>query len=206
MKTVKDGKERRQELLETARRLFITKGYEKTSVNDILKEVGIAKGTFYYYFSSKEDMLEAMILEVVMEGVERAKAILKQESVPLLVRILMALQAQAPEMEGVDMIHAEMIKPENAKLDQVYLRTMMRELTVVLKEPVEEAVRQGMMETQYPAESIGIILLLTQEMLNRPTFDWMGDEEGKKMQVFLYHVQKILGIPEKEMQQLLKML
>ena len=79
MKTVKDGKERRQELLETARRLFITKGYEKTSVNDILKEVGIAKGTFYYYFSSKEDMLEAMILEVVMEGVERAKAILKQE-------------------------------------------------------------------------------------------------------------------------------
>ena len=184
MKTVKDGKERRQELLETARRLFITKGYEKTSVNDILKEVGIAKGTFYYYFSSKEDMLEAMILEVVMEGVERAKAILKQESVPLLVRILMALQAQAPEMEGVDMIHAEMIKPENAKLDQVYLRTMMRELTVVLKEPVEEAVRQGMMETQYPAESIGIILLLTQEMLNRPTFDWMGMKKEKKCRSF----------------------
>lgn len=206
MRTIKDGQERRRELLDTARKLFITKGYEKTSVNDILKEVGIAKGTFYYYFTSKEEMLEAMILELVMEGVERAKAILKEDSIPLLIRILMALQAQTPEMEGADMIHAEMVKPENAKLDQVYLRTMIRELTGVLKEPVEEAVRQGIMETPFPGESIGIILLLAQEILNRSTFEWSGEEEERKMQVFLYHVQKILGIPDKEMQQLMKML
>lgn len=51
MRIVKDGGERRKELLDTARRLFISKGYEKTSINDILKEVGIAKGTFYYYFT-----------------------------------------------------------------------------------------------------------------------------------------------------------
>ena len=206
MRTIKDGKERRQELLDIARKMFITKGYEKTSVNDILKEVGIAKGTFYYYFASKEEMLEAMIFEVVMEGVERAKAILKEDSIPLLMRILMALQAQTPEMEGADMIHAEIVKPENAKLDQVYLRMMIRELTKVLKEPVEEAVCQGVMETRYPEESIGIVMLLAQEILNRPTFDWNEEEEGKKMQVFLYHVQKILGIPDKEMQQIMRML
>lgn len=206
MRTIKDGKERRQELLDIARKMFITKGYEKTSVNDILKEVGIAKGTFYYYFASKEEMLEAMIFEVVMEGVGRAKVILKEDSIPLLMRILMALQAQTPEMEGADMIHAEIVKPENAKLDQVYLRMMIRELTKVLKEPVEEAVCQGVMETRYPEESIGIVMLLAQEILNRPTFDWNEEEEGKKMQVFLYHVQKILGIPDKEMQQIMRML
>ena len=206
MRTIKDGKERRQELLDIARKMFITKGYEKTSVNDILKEVGIAKGTFYYYFASKEEMLEAMIFEVVMEGVGRAKVILKEDAIPLLMRILMALQAQTPEMEGADMIHAEIVKPENAKLDQVYLRMMIRELTKVLKEPVEEAVCQGVMETRYPEESIGIVMLLAQEILNRPTFDWNEEEEGKKMQVFLYHVQKILGIPDKEMQQIMRML
>ena len=52
MKTVKDAELRRQEILMTARELFIKKGYDKTSVNDILKVVDIAKGTFYYYFSS----------------------------------------------------------------------------------------------------------------------------------------------------------
>lgn len=62
MKTVKDAELRRQEILMTARELFIKKGYDKTSVNDILKVVDIAKGTFYYYFSSKEEVLEAIII------------------------------------------------------------------------------------------------------------------------------------------------
>lgn len=205
MRNAKDGEERKKELLETARRLFITKGYEKTSVNDIIQEVGIKKGTFYYYFTSKEEMLEEMILEVVKQGAERARAVLKDESIPILMRIVMALQVQTPDMEGADMIHTEMTKPENAKLDQIYLRTMIKELTAVFEEPVREAVRQGVMQTEYPVEAIGTVLLLAQEMLNRPTLTWSEEGEKKKMQVFQYHVQRILGISEEEMQQLSRM-
>ena len=205
MRNAKDGEERKKELLETARRLFITKGYEKTSVNGIIQEVGIKKGTFYYYFTSKEEMLEEMILEVVKQGAERARAVLKDESIPILMRIVMALQVQTPDMEGADMIHTEMTKPENAKLDQIYLRTMIKELTAVFEEPVREAVRQGVMQTEYPVEAIGTVLLLAQEMLNRPTLTWSEEGEKKKMQVFQYHVQRILGISEEEMQQLSRM-
>ena len=205
MRNAKDGEERKKDILETARRLFITKGYEKTSVNDIIQEVGIKKGTFYYYFTSKEEMLEEMILEVVKQGAERARAVLKDESIPILMRIVMALQVQTPDMEGADMIHTEMTKPENAKLDQIYLRTMIKELTAVFEEPVREAVRQGVMQTEYPVEAIGTVLLLAQEMLNRPTLTWSEEGEKKKMQVFQYHVQRILGISEEEMQQLSRM-
>lgn len=53
MRIIKEYEERRKEILETAERLFLTKGYTKTTVNDILKEIGIAKGTFYHYFKSK---------------------------------------------------------------------------------------------------------------------------------------------------------
>lgn len=206
MRIVKDAEERRQELLDTARRLFIEKGYEKTSVNDILQAVGIAKGTFYYYFTSKEEVLEAMILDVVKQGTERAKVILEEKSIPVLMRIVMALQAQTSDFEGSKMIHDEMTKPENAKLDQIYLRTMVRELSAVLLPPVKEAISQGIMETDYPGEGIGIVLLLVQEIINRPTFEWKAVGEMERMQIFLYHVQRILGIPEEEMQQLLKML
>lgn len=206
MRIVKDAEERRQELLDTARRLFIEKGYEKTSVNDILQAVGIAKGTFYYYFTSKEEVLEAMILDVVKQGTERAKVILEEKSIPVLMRIVMALQAQTSDFEGSKMIHDEMTKPENAKLDQIYLRTMVRELSAVLLPPVKEAISQGIMETDYPEEGIGIVLLLVQEIINRPTFEWKAVGEMERMQIFLYHVQRILGIPEEEKQQLLKML
>lgn len=50
-----------EKYLETARKLFLSKGYENTSVQNIIDELGVAKGTFYHYFSSKEALVDAMI-------------------------------------------------------------------------------------------------------------------------------------------------
>lgn len=55
-RTAKDSDERRSELIATAQQLFYSKGYESTSVSDIVKAVGVAQGTFYYYFDSKTEM------------------------------------------------------------------------------------------------------------------------------------------------------
>ena len=49
---------RKDELLDIAYKMFIAKGYDNTSVDEIIKEAGIAKGTFYYYFTTKEEMLD----------------------------------------------------------------------------------------------------------------------------------------------------
>ena len=57
---MKKGDARRGELLATAERLFYTKGYEKTSVQDILNEMGFSKGGFYHHFDSKLAVLEAI--------------------------------------------------------------------------------------------------------------------------------------------------
>ena len=61
MRIVKEAEIRKNEILDTAEKLFISKGYEKTSTTDILNEIGIARGTLYYHFKSKEDILIAMI-------------------------------------------------------------------------------------------------------------------------------------------------
>ena len=57
---MKKGDARRGELLATAERLFYTKGYEKTSVQDILNEMNFSKGGFYHHFDSKLAVLEAI--------------------------------------------------------------------------------------------------------------------------------------------------
>jgi AcrR family transcriptional regulator len=58
---VKEPEERRKELIDTAERLFIAQGYDQTSVSDIVKEVNVSQGAFYYYFDSKEDVLVAVM-------------------------------------------------------------------------------------------------------------------------------------------------
>ena len=60
-RVTKDPEERKQELIDAAERLFMERGYEATAVSDIVQEVGVAQGTFYYYFPSKEEILEAII-------------------------------------------------------------------------------------------------------------------------------------------------
>jgi AcrR family transcriptional regulator len=53
--------ERRAELLEAARRLFVRDGFAEVSVSRIVREIGVAQGTFYYYFDSKEAALDALV-------------------------------------------------------------------------------------------------------------------------------------------------
>ncbi|AZV45004.1 TetR/AcrR family transcriptional regulator [Peribacillus asahii] len=57
-------KERKQQVLKNAHQLFVEKGYQATSIQDILDYSGISKGTFYNYFSSKSELLKAIFISL----------------------------------------------------------------------------------------------------------------------------------------------
>lgn len=64
----KDKETRKREFLETAIDMFIEKGYEVTSINHILKKMNITKGSFYYHFESKDDLLN-QIIDLFLEDI-----------------------------------------------------------------------------------------------------------------------------------------
>ena len=53
--------ERRAEIVECARRLFAERGFTATKISAIVRELGVSQGVFYYYFESKESVVEAII-------------------------------------------------------------------------------------------------------------------------------------------------
>lgn len=61
VRIVKGADERRDELLDTALALFLDHGYERTSVEQVTTTVGVAKGTFYHYFTTKQELLEQLV-------------------------------------------------------------------------------------------------------------------------------------------------
>ena len=61
MRIVKEAEERKNEILDEAAALFAKKGYDGTSIGDILEKVGVARGTLYYHFRSKEEILDALV-------------------------------------------------------------------------------------------------------------------------------------------------
>ncbi|MNB75205.1 HTH-type transcriptional regulator AcrR [compost metagenome] len=66
--------DRRLELLDVAVELFATQGYHKTKISDIVKKAGVAQGTFYWYFKSKE----AIVLEIIATGREKVLNVISQ--------------------------------------------------------------------------------------------------------------------------------
>jgi AcrR family transcriptional regulator len=61
MRVVKKPEERRAEMVAAASKLFVQQGFVRTSVAEIVSAVDVAKGLFYYYFTTKDDMVKAVV-------------------------------------------------------------------------------------------------------------------------------------------------
>ena len=64
MQIVKEAEERKEEILGAAEKLFAAKGFDSTSTGGILDAAGIARGTLYYHFRSKEEILDGVIQRI----------------------------------------------------------------------------------------------------------------------------------------------
>jgi len=56
---------KKQEIRNSARQMFLTQGYEKTSLAKIAKQAGVTANTIYWYFQSKEDLFAAVVEEMI---------------------------------------------------------------------------------------------------------------------------------------------
>jgi AcrR family transcriptional regulator len=70
--------ERRRQIMEAALACFVRKGYHKTTMDDIVAESGLSKGTLYWYFENKDDLFVSLIKSYFFDVREGTDAILKQ--------------------------------------------------------------------------------------------------------------------------------
>ena len=179
MRIVKEAAERRNEILDVAERLFCTKGYDQTSTNDILSEIGIARGTLYYHFSSKEDILDAMIDRILDEIVRRASRIALDESVPVLERMTQTILASNVDTKTGDMILEQMHKPQNALMHAKMQERLLKQLIPLFTKLIEDGISQGLMQTDDPEDTIEMLLLYANTVFD--DFIEYTEEEKKKM-------------------------
>ncbi|MCJ7823309.1 MAG: TetR/AcrR family transcriptional regulator [Anaerolineales bacterium] len=161
-RTVKEYDVRRGEILTTAQDLFFSKGYEATTVQEIIDAVGIAKGTFYHYFDSKVDLLDALILSMTELQLQNAKSILDE--------------GELNAAQKMELIFSDTVgwKTENSEFFLDILRTWYSDdnlvvriklsfqakltMRAVLAQIVRQGVDEGIFDTPYP-ERIGDVIL-----------------------------------------------
>ncbi len=193
MRVVKEAQERKNEILDVAERLFCTKGFDNTSTNDILNEIGIARGTLYYHFKSKEDILDAMIERLTNQIVAKAAIIALDDSIPVLERLTRTILSLNVDNELGDMIMEQVHKPQNALLHQKLENRLLSQVNKLITTIAEDGIKQGIMHTDYPAEAVDMIMTYSYVAFDSMN-EYTKEEEMKKILGFVYHAERVLGM------------
>lgn len=169
---------RRREIVKAAWELFGEKGFDGTTIDDMTDRAGVSHGTFYLYFSSKEDILRYLgeeVQEEMLSGSRKIAAMEElspQERLFRIVKYLLTVhEGQEFRMDLHDVIHRKI--HDKLKDDAIEL------FLPLVTSLVEEGVEAGQMDISRPRETATYLVLLVAE-LEHSVDRWEGDEARKR--------------------------
>jgi len=184
---------RQNEILDAAETLFIQKGYEKATINDILDKAEIGKGTFYHYFKSKEDVMDAVIGRMVERVVNTAEVIADDTKLSVhekIRSIILSLNiSESPNGPMIEELH----QPSNAKMHQKSIVETIRAIAPILSGVVEQGIHEGVYNTPYPLETIEFLLAANQFIFDEGIFQWKPEEMTARVIAFAHIMELVLG-------------
>lgn len=201
MRIVKEADVRKNEILDAAAVLFAEKGAEHTSVADIMEAVGIAKGTLYHHFKSKESIMDALIERQTATLLSAAKKAAEDKSVPVkerMLRAILALHMDTERKAGREMLE-QLHKPQNVLMHQKTKRIVFRGVPPIMAGIVRDGVAEGLFETPYPLECMEMSLCYLDVMLDDDMLQLTEEQRLDKIRAFLYQLERLLGVKAGEL-------
>ncbi|MDR2586890.1 MAG: TetR/AcrR family transcriptional regulator, partial [Coriobacteriales bacterium] len=176
MRITKKHDVRLNEIVDAAEMLFTSKGYETTTVNDILEKVQIGKGTFYHYFKSKEDVMDAVINRMVEGIVKCANAIADDSALTVNEKMRDAILSMNISDGVGKVVIEELHKPSNAQMHQTSITRTIQAVAPILAGIVAHGVQEGVYKTPYPLETVEFLLVANQFIFDSGIFRWSDEE------------------------------
>lgn len=182
----------RKEILDAAKKLFASKGYEETSVSDIMDMAGGAKGMFYRFFQSKEEAMHALGNQMFFEN-NPFDAIRKRNDLNGLqkIRSLLVLNQSDAERNQLNMQAIPILKDPHILAAAV--EENRRVLTPLWLELLEEGKNDGSIKTEYTKELSELLPLINFWLM--PTVFPATKEEIHHKYRFVMDVLDHMGLP-----------
>ena len=185
---------RREQLLDIAERRFIAQGFLATSVAELIDDAGIAKGTFYHHFPSKEAVLTAVIDRQVAHLRAHADAIAADGSIPPLARALRLLGGGIPPRPGAAELAAELERSGNELMHLRALDATTRSLVVPLARILADACAAGEIACTDPEATAAALLVVTGHLIDRDLLGWMRGADHERISGLVAAAERLLGV------------
>lgn len=175
VRTVKDPETRKAEIILSARRLFQTRDYEKTTMQDVMNELGIAKGTIYYYFKSKEDLLDAVIDQMADEAYEKMEHVVKHgkgNALELIQQLIAAGNISDENPDLLDHLH----NPSNSGMHATMLAISIKRMAPLYAQVMYRGCDEGLFKVENPLETAEFLLTAVQFLTDTGIYQWTEDD------------------------------
>jgi len=207
---VKPVPTRRDELLDVAQRLFARNGYDGTSVNQIIGELGVSKGAFYHYFESKEDLVEALACRFARATAAQTEDQLRDPTMDAFTKLSAFLHTmRRHKIENVHELRATfepLFRAENLQLYEKTQRAVVDVVRPILTRIIVEGVKERTFDTPEPesaAETIMHLLTMSRDLVTElystrdpERFQALAERLVARMRYVATVIDRILGLPE----------
>lgn len=146
------------ELLKAAEELFIAQGYEKTLVSEIVKKVGVSQGAFYYYFKSKEAILEEIVSHDFIDIESRIAVINSNDDKSIQKKIMLYFNLMREKAEERMPLFKSLYNENQCHLLDLIWRKMHLTTGPILTGLLLEGNRKGVLKVKYPEIAVDFLI------------------------------------------------
>lgn len=156
----KDPAARRAELIEAAMRLFADRGLDDTAVSDIVAAAQVAQGTFYLYFESKADVVNAVVVDISEKIVEGVEEIADEADTPALEKIVRMRDALLSVVSEDTALLEFFHRPGNEAFHDRVSRDAVRLLVPIFEQVIQQGCDERVFKISHPDDAARFIAAL----------------------------------------------
>lgn len=208
-RVIKAAAVRRAELIDCAQGLFLAKGYERTTINDVIEAANLSKGAFYHHFRAKEDLLAAIAGRYAEQALATVRAVQDDGALSALQRLntllAMGREWKAENLAELRVMFAVLLRPDNAVLYHRIVAAVFQAMAPALTTIVADGVAEGVFDVADEGIAAEALLWLGESrrllIVEAMAAAEAGDVEGatamivRRIRAEEATVDRVLGLP-----------
>ncbi len=196
-------------ILDVSAKLFLEKGYDETSIQDIIDHLGgLSKGAIYHHFKSKESILIG-IYERLGEDVEIVMSAIRDDrNLNGLEKLKKMFASSLLDSRNVQMFASSPNLIDNPKLLAMQMSSIVEEVVPDYVEPViRQGVEDGSIQTEYHKELAEILILMSNIWMNPLVYTMTKEEITSKIKFFKFMTESMgISVMDEEVEDRMEML